>query len=256
MSRPSSRSRADSRQAILRIVRSGSLHPALNMAIDEALLVAGGPPTLRLYGWSPPGLSIGYFQESSTFQEMAGDHVLVRRPTGGGAIYHRDELTFALTLDTALLPGSLADSYRVIHDAAAAALDRIGVTVRRAVDGVSTEQPAPWCFANPCPSDLVDSSLRKILGSAQRRIRRPHPRTLNHGSIVIRRPEVTPFCAAVEDQANPNAVVSDLEEYLTSEIASGLALHPQPGEATREELDLARQLMGCRYGNAAFTHRR
>lgn len=228
------------------------------MAIDEALLVAGGPPTLRLYGWSPPGLSIGYFQEASPFREIPGHHVLVRRPTGGGAIYHRDELTFALTLDTSLLPGSLADSYRVIHDAAAAALDRIGVTVRWALDGVSSEQPAnsPWCFANPCRSDLVDSSLRKILGSAQRRIRRPHPRTLNHGSIVIRRPEATPFCAAVEDQASPDAVVSDLEEYLASEVANGLALHPQPGEATREELDLARQLMERRYGNAAFTHRR
>lgn len=231
------------------------------MAIDEALLVSGGPPTLRMYGWSPPGLSIGYFQEVAPFRQIPGDHVLVRRPTGGGAIYHGHEVTFALTLDAALLPGSLADSYRLIHTAVAAALQRVGVPVNR-IDPPPAGRPArphlesPWCFANPGPPDLVDAQQRKILGSAQRRIRRPRPRTLTHGSLVLSRPAATPFCAAVADHVRPDDVLSDLEDSLSREIAAGLALHPRDGEITAAELATARDVMNRRYGNSSFTNRR
>ena len=213
------------------------------MAIDEALLVIGGPPTIRLYGWSPPGLSIGYFQQAAAFREMGGDHVLVRRPTGGGAILHQDELTFALTLESSLLPRSTGDSYRLIHSSIAAALGRVGITVA----ACSTEQDSPvspggspWCFARPGSLDLVDRDSRKVLGSAQRRIRRPHPRTLNHGSLVIR----------------PGTASPHLGEHLASEIATALGLHPRDGELTSTELGLARELVEVKYGNPAFTHAR
>src|SRR5262245_38674114 len=109
--------------AALRLILSGALPPVLNMGLDEALLLAaGGPPTLRLYAWPPPGLSLGYFQKSAPFAAVPGPHVLVRRLTGGGAIYHDDEITFALVLDQAAFPVAVDASYRVVHDAIARAL--------------------------------------------------------------------------------------------------------------------------------------
>lgn len=227
------------------------------MAMDEALLVSGGPPTLRLYEWSPPGLSIGFFQEVAPFREIPGDHVLVRRPTGGGAIYHGHEVTFSLTLDTSLLPGSVADSYRLIHTAVASALRQVGVSVQQMEEhSPRDDSKSPWCFADPRPPDLVDGETRKILGSAQRRIRRPRPRTLNHGSLVLSRPAATPFCAAVADQVSPDDARGDLEDGLSREIAAGLGLRPQPCRITDAELASARDLMDRRYGNPSFTNRR
>ncbi len=228
------------------------------MAVDEALLISGGPPTLRLYAWSPPGLSIGYFQGVASFLDIPGEHVLVRRPTGGGAIYHDHEVTFALTLDTSLLPESIGESYRLIHVAVASALRQVGVDVRQQGDLPVTEDTSdsPWCFASPQPLDLVDNERRKILGSAQRRIRRPRSRTLNHGSLVLSRPGVTPFCAAVADQVSPEDVLPELEDYLGLEVAAMLALHPESGTTTDEELALAVELVGRKYGEPSFTNLR
>lgn len=231
------------------------------MALDEALLISGGPPTLRLYGWSPPGLSIGYFQEAAPFHDVPGDHVLVRRPTGGGAIYHEDDVTFALTLDSSLLPGSLADSYVLIHATVAAALRNVGVSVnqldgRQAPSGSRSDPESAWCFADPQAPDLVDGEQRKILGSAQRRIRNPKPRTLVHGSVVLTRPDATSFCGAVGDQVNTDDVQAELEESLSREIAASLSLQPRPGKATDQELATARDIMDRRYANPAFTERR
>ena len=99
------------------------------MGMDEALLVVGHPQaTLRLYRWQPAGLSIGYFQSSSDFSNVNGDHVLVRRLTGGGAILHDDELTFSLALDARCLPTGIPESYDLIHGAVREALAEVGVS--------------------------------------------------------------------------------------------------------------------------------
>jgi len=82
-----------------RCLRSGPGAPAFNLACDEALLASrDAPPVLRFYAWSPAALSLGRFQPDAPFREPArrAGAVLVRRPTGGGAIHHDDELTFAL----------------------------------------------------------------------------------------------------------------------------------------------------------------
>ena len=134
---------------LLRVIRHGQLHPCRNMALDEALLQTPGPPTLRLYGWSPPGLSLGYFQAASDFEAVPGDHVVVRRITGGGAIYHADEITFALTADANVLPGNVPASYELIHNAVATALERIGVATVMA----GSPAPSPRGRRHPPPAN-------------------------------------------------------------------------------------------------------
>jgi lipoate-protein ligase A len=228
-------------RASLRVIRSGDLEPARNMGIDAALLETGSSPTLRVYGWSPAGLSLGYFQAASPFDDVPGDHVVVRRITGGGAIYHESELTFALTCDAAVLPASIPRSYALVHDAIAAVLRRLGVPVRRVRSNRASRGAtrAGWCFESPGANDLLTDDGRKLVGSAQRRIRSPEHRVLHHGSLVLRTPSATPFCACVEDYVSCGSLRRVLEDELVSALARSLSLEPVAGGLDDDERRLA-----------------
>src|SRR3990172_9526549 len=91
----------------LRVLHDPPLDGPTNMARDEALLTLVGtsqsPPTVRLYQWNPPTISLGYFQHYGDYVSLpppAGTLPVVRRLTGGGAILHDLELTYSLTLPT------------------------------------------------------------------------------------------------------------------------------------------------------------
>lgn len=245
------------------MLQSGSGHPCFNMGLDEALLHSeDSPPTLRIYRWSPPGLSLGYFQRASDFLDVAGDHVVVRRITGGGAIYHDDEITFSLTVGASLLPTDIGASYDLIHDAVRAALADVGVEARRRGDSAGQPTPGParpkqsWCFADPVCEDLLTTSGHKLLGSAQRRVQRPKERILHHGSLVLSAPEATPFCGSVAEETDPRRVEAALEEAMTKRLATSLGLTAAQGFPTEMELERATRLAKERYGSEAFTLRR
>src|SRR5262249_19169044 len=106
-----------------------------NMALDEALLeaVSGDPTTalLRTYGWSEPTLSLGYFQTIAAVESESRWRGLpiVRRPTGGGAILHHHEITYALALPASHpLSRPAAALYRAVHSACSAVLALHGIT--------------------------------------------------------------------------------------------------------------------------------
>jgi lipoate-protein ligase A len=174
------------------------------MACDAALLAAadgdGCVPTLRLYGWDPPAVSLGHHQadpspaEAERLRARAVDWV--RRPTGGRAVYHAGpaaELTYCVVapIETPGLGGGLADAYRRIHIAIAAGLGRLGAAVdlaprRPARDPRSLRdriRPGSHraCFAATVPWE-IEVEGRKLVGSAQRRSRRA---LLQHGSIPL-----------------------------------------------------------------------
>src|SRR5262245_62848777 len=130
---------------------------ATNMARDEALAAvhASGvpPPTLRLYRWRPACLSLGRFQRGAAIDRAAcaRDGVqIVRRPSGGRALLHDDELTYAVIAraDHPLVAGgSVVDSYRLISAALLAGLQRLGVAAeltpaRRRAEQQLTERHA------------------------------------------------------------------------------------------------------------------
>jgi lipoate-protein ligase A len=242
----------------LRVLRSGAEHPCFNMGLDEALLRGeSSPPTLRLYRWSPRGLSLGYFQRAADFRDVPGDHVLVRRITGGGAIYHGDEITFSLTVDAAVLPAEIGASYDLVHEAVRRALADVDVATARRGGSTGSARPAQrWCFADPVCEDLLTPTGHKILGSAQRRLRRPVERVLHHGSLVLHAPVATPFCGSVAEETDPRDVESALEEAMVEHLAAALRLTATEGRPTDQELARAEELAKTQYATEAFTLRR
>jgi lipoate-protein ligase A len=239
----------------LRLIVDAPAAAAWNMAVDEALLELAAKPTLRLYGWSPHAVSLGWFQRAADFADLPAGTPVVRRLTGGGAIHHGDELTFSLVVAADMLPRDVAASYARIHDAALRALAECGVTARRLTTGAGpgARPAARWCFAEPGRDDVV-TAAGKLLGSAQRRVQRPSPRVLHHGSLVLRRPSLTPFAAAVAD--TPGADVARLPAAFVRHVSLALDLEPVAGGLTDAERALAVHLRAQRHDDPAFLHRR
>jgi len=240
----------------LRLVLDDAGPAAWNMAVDEALLCAAEVPSLRLYGWRPHAVSLGWFQRAADFDDLPPGTPIVRRLTGGGAIWHGDEITFALALDAGLLPADVGASYRLLHDAAVRALAAFGVACER-LDAGDPQHSRPterWCFRAPGRDDVV-TARGKLLGSAQRRVRVPRPRVLHHGSLVLERPDATPFVAAVADAGIAPDRRADLRRRLADELAATLGLRPVVGTLTEDERRLAEELRP-RYEDAAFVRSR
>jgi lipoate-protein ligase A len=150
------------------------------MAIDGALLdcvLRSGGAFLRLYRWDPPTLSIGRNQPWRGL-----DVPVVRRPTGGKAVWHEHEVTYAVAAPIGLF-GSLRTAYCEIHTRLAAALRALGVEATLAPyrPTVRPSDGPTSCFANPVGGEILVNG-RKLVGSAQ--VRRADA-LLQHGSILL-----------------------------------------------------------------------
>jgi lipoate-protein ligase A len=162
---------------------------ARNMAVDDAILTAvssgDSPPTLRLFGWMPPSLSLGYGQrarDADLERLVERGWGIVRRPTGGRAILHADELTYSLSLpiDHPLARGGVVESYRRISAGLAAGLARLGLQPR-AERAESESVPNPVCFETPSHYEITVNGC-KLVGSAQMRRRQA---LLQHGTLPL-----------------------------------------------------------------------
>jgi lipoate-protein ligase A len=192
------------------------------MAVDAAILKSveegKAPPTLRLYGWEPWCVTLGYNQDPSreldpaALRERGWDFAL--RPTGGRAVLHAGELTYSILArrDAAPWCATLAESYDRIGAAWAKALDGFGLDMVRGAgdpygdaglrrESSEGELPAPPCFASSARAELAFTApssasegaadgepgsaprnVRKVVGSAQRRTRGAF---VQHGSIPV-----------------------------------------------------------------------
>ena len=179
---------------VWRLLR-GTGRPAENMALDAAMAWAVGeglaPPTLRLYRWDPPAVSLGYAQRREIALDLEAcaraGLAVVSRPTGGRAVLHAGDLTYAVAVPRrGLWAGcGVAASCRRIHEAVAAGLRRLGVVAE-----VAGGRPAPHarqggaralCFTAVSAHEITVAG-RKLVGSAQRRFR---DAILQHGSIPV-----------------------------------------------------------------------
>jgi lipoyl(octanoyl) transferase len=157
------------------------------MAVDEALLLdaaQSGQPTLRLYRWAPACLSFGRHEPArSRYDRDAIERLgldVVRRPTGGRAVWHDAEVTYAVAAPIAAF-GTLAESYHAIHARLAAALRGIEVPAELAPSGRPAGVGDGPCFAAPVGGEVVVGG-KKVIGSAQLR---QGSAFLQHGSILL-----------------------------------------------------------------------
>jgi len=158
------------------------------MAIDWALLrhAQEGSAFLRLYRWSPPCLSFGRNEPATSRYDVERIRALgmdmVRRPTGGRAVWHEHELTYAVAAPSDLF-GSLKEAYISIHRVLAVGLRALGADVQIAdrPTGPPVGPGGGSCFASPAGGEIVAAG-RKLVGSAQVR---EGTAFLQHGSILL-----------------------------------------------------------------------
>ena len=159
-----------------------------NMAVDVALLERAdrmGEAFLRLYRFDPPCLSLGRNEAAGGYGRAAIPRLgidVVRRPTGGGAVWHEHELTYAVAAPIAAF-GSLRQAYRAIHQRLLTALRLLGADVALAPDRPTARPPVPpsACFSQPVGGEVL-LRTRKLVGSAQMR---RGGAFLQHGSILL-----------------------------------------------------------------------
>ncbi len=175
-----------------RLLITPASHGAWNMAVDEAILEAVGRnqslPCLRLYAWEPACLSIGYAQpwmDINLFCLSDLGWEWVRRPTGGRAILHTDELTYSVIapLGEPRVAGSVLESYQYLSKALLAALQALNIPaiVHPLNGGSDTRGNGPVCFEVPSNYEIVVGG-KKLVGSAQARRKEG---VLQHGTLPL-----------------------------------------------------------------------
>jgi len=260
-----------------RLLRDSAADGAANMARDEALLASaarGAAPTLRLYAWIRPTLSLGAHQPGADADLHACRRRgvdLVRRPTGGGAVLHDAEVTYAVAgrLGRSPFPYSVVGVYEGIAAALVAALARMNVP---AVAGCSAtrERPPADCFARPAHREILVGG-RKLIGSAQLRRRGAF---LQHGSILLdfdpaRLREVLRAAAretpSAEGGVGPRAPMTlrewtgravsatEVEDALIRGFASAFGSGFEPGALDARESEESATLRASKYLDALWT---
>jgi lipoate-protein ligase A len=177
-----------------RLIQTPPSQGAWNMSVDEAILEFAGkgvvPPTLRLYSWFPACLSLGFAQPIKDVQIddlRSRGWEIVRRPTGGRAILHTDELTYSVCgpHSEPHLSGSVLESYHDISLALLKALDLIGIKAdSKMISAPLSDQDKnnPVCFEVPSNYEITVSG-KKLIGSAQARRK---VGVLQHGSLPLK----------------------------------------------------------------------
>ncbi len=266
---------------MMRFIDTGKNNGAMDMAIDEALLIMekeeGFPPALRVYKFVPPTLSIGYFQSMKRevnlirCRDMGFDYV--RRPTGGRAVLHDKELTYSVTVayPHRILEMSLLDSYHYLCKSIITAINSLGGKAYFS-NREDNEISSPSCFAAPTFSDILLNG-KKVVGSAQMR---SSYGLLQHGSILYHVDVEQIFCCLNIDADKRKKIVelskrkiSSLSDELGKEITFDLIKKALkngmeeligepliPVELTKGEKQLAEKLYREKYNTYEWNFKR
>lgn len=285
-----------------RLLRTGHNSGAWNMAVDEAIMIHVAkkivPPTFRLYGWVPPALSLGRLQsferdvDPDNCRSLGVD--VVRRPTGGRAVLHDNEVTYSFIIseDDPLLPPDLRDSFYLATEGIVKGLALLGIeaeiqgrqgagSLADAYQRESRTRPAPdqsvqsgACFDSPSWYEVVAGG-KKLVGSAQARLKGVF---LQHGSILITL-DTDKVCRVLRydhpdarDQASTQLLekATSIEAILGRAVSfreveeaviSGIQDHISPielveGQLLPEELLCAEDLISQKYAADTWTKRR
>ena len=254
----------------------GASAGSINMGVDEALAtLCRDSATLRFYAWEAPTLSIGYAQRSDEIDLEAyrkSTVHLVRRPTGGRAVLHRQDLTYSLILP--LRPPwtkiSITESYRLINLCLRRGLELLGLGVSvgcrsRQADGALS----PFCFPAISQRDLLVSG-KKVIGAAQRRF---PAALLQQGSILLdfdpagildllcpdERAKAAGALGAVGSLREAMGRLPDrleVETAIRGGFAEEMGIEFVEGELESEECRLSIEVAATRYSSENWTFRR
>ncbi|MFH1403076.1 MAG: biotin/lipoate A/B protein ligase family protein [Candidatus Altiarchaeota archaeon] len=247
-----------------RLLETGFQKASWNMGVDESVLehVSEGTskPTLRIYGWSPPAVSIGYFQSIQEEVDLAAccdmGVDVVRRITGGGAVFHDQELTYSIIIPEKEVPEDILESYRLVCGGITRGLDSLGIE----------SEFAPL-------NDIVTGG-KKISGNAQ--TRRKHC-MLQHGTILLKLDVNRMFrLLKVPSEKMRDKIVENVKERVTSvkdclgrevsfhkasnAVVNGFAqamnLELEPGKLSESEMKLAGELAKTKYSSEEWNNKR
>ncbi|WP_270504358.1 lipoate--protein ligase family protein [Paraclostridium sordellii] len=254
-----------------RVIKNKTTNGAMNMAIDEAIMTSYKEgkckPTLRFYTWKPSCLSIGYFQNLQKEVDLDKCRELnidvVRRPTGGRAVLHQNELTYSIILgeDNSLMDKSINESYKFISKGIAKGLEIAGINIDKLKKGerISREKLSAACF-NAHASYEITINNKKIVGSAQNR---KDGVILQHGSIILNfnvddlyeviktknkdiKERAKKFtlskASGIENEINMKVDILNLEESILSGIKKSFDVDFEELGLSDYELNLARDL--------------
>ncbi len=177
---------------------------AKQMAIDEAMLVARSkglvPNTLRFFTWKPSAITLGFFQnldqEINIDKAKAMNVDIVRRYSGGGAVFHQDELTYSLVVSEKDVQKNIFDSYKYLCQGVISGLDYLGLKAE----------------FKPVNDILLDG--KKISGNAQTR---KHGVILQHGTILLSLDVERMFSLLkVPDEKMKGKAIANVKERVTS----------------------------------------
>ncbi len=280
----SSGSKPDYPHSVWRLIKTPPRRGAWNMAVDEALLESidrdNHLPVLRLYAWDPPCLSLGYAQHAADVDRERLESYswdLVRRPTGGKAILHTDELTYSVIgpATDPRLAGSILESYQRLAEALLAALHSLGIPAQinpELLPASERAQAGPVCFEVPSSYEITLNG-KKLIGSAQARRKEG---VLQHGSLPLfgdleRITQVLVFPDESERRQSAqrlknramtaeealDCVISweDAAQAFREAFKQTLNLELQESELTAEELRRADELIYAKYANPSWTNR-
>jgi lipoate-protein ligase A len=226
-----------------------------NMAADEVLLEAAeaGNASLRLYGWSEPTLSLGYFQaeEPTRANPRLAELPRVRRATGGAALVHHHELTYALALPAGPPWQRVGQSWlRRLHAVLIRALADLGVPA----EGCDVEQGAgrALCFLHHTPGDLR-IGLAKVVGSAQRKRRGA---LLQHGGILLAASPFTPELPGIRELSGQSLSPEQVQAAFLDSLVRDTGWRLVPSDWSAAELLHVEQLRRDRYTQDAWNRKR
>jgi len=253
---------------------------AMNMAIDEAIhihhLRGDVPPTLRVFRWQQPSISLGRFQsvereiEREQCQQLGV--ALVRRPTGGRAVYHRDEFTYSIVIGKQYgVPSGVVTAYAYLAQGLLAALQSLGVQAELSDERVS-KHPSAACFASSTQADLTSGGF-KLVGSAQVW---KDDALLQQGSLPLddRAAEFFSLLRYSTEAARaealslyrektnplhtfaPNASWEDVARAFRHGFSAALQAEFVPGDLSKAEWELAQQLVEVKYSKLEWRKER
>jgi len=267
-----------------RLIITPPLPGARNMALDEALMHSAAtkrePPTLRLYTWEVPTLSLGYSQSSKDVNLSSLEQFgwgLVRRPTGGRAILHTDELTYSITapMDDSLVSGNLLESYQRISKALLKALQNLGINARADSEYSNqgnSDRKGPVCFEVPSNYEITVRG-KKLIGSAQAR---KNNGVLQHGSLPLygdlsritfvlhyndgklrekSKESLLEHAGTILSLTGLHVTLEDAQNAFISAFSSALDISFTACEPGKEEWAIASELEKTKYGSPNWTFR-